>query len=160
MTKVQIKRLDKGVALPKTAYSGDAGFDLEAAVDCVLAPGERAMVSTGLAVAIPEGFAGLVIPRSGLAWHHGLSLVNTPGLIDSHYRGELRVIAINHDLGEPIQIKRGDRIAQLVIVALPAIEFAEVAELDDTDRGAQGFGSSGLAGQKPEATAENQEKRT
>ena len=144
MTVIKIQRLHDGVRLPVQAYAADAGFDLEAAEDCQLQPGQRAMVHTGLAVAIPEGFAGLVIPRSGLAWHQGLSLVNTPGLIDSHYRGELRVIAINHDLDTAIQIKRGDRIAQLVIVALPTIEFAEVAELDDTDRGVQGFGSSGL----------------
>ena len=142
--ELKIKRLDPSVELPAYAYAGDAGLDLRAAEDAVLAPHERRLISTGLAVAIPEGYAGFVQPRSGMALKHGLSMANTPGLIDSHYRGELKVIAVNLDANESISISRGDRIAQLVIQKVPVVDLVEVDELDDTDRGAGGFGSSGV----------------
>lgn len=142
---VPIKRLDPTVELPKYAYAGDAGLDLRSSEDVTLAPFERRLVSTGLAVAIPEGYAGFVQPRSGLALKQGLSMANTPGLIDAHYRGELKICAINLDPHTPIVIKRGDRIAQLVIQRVPVVELVEVDELDQTDRGAGGFGSSGVS---------------
>lgn len=138
-----IKRLDPTVELPTYAYEGDAGLDLRANEDVTLAPHERRLVSTGLAVAIPEGYAGFVQPRSGLALREGLSMANTPGLIDSHYRGELKVCAVNLDDERPITISRGERIAQLVIQRVPVVTLVEVAELDETDRGTGGFGSSG-----------------
>ncbi len=139
-----IKRLDPTVELPSYAYAGDAGLDLRANEDVTLAPHERRLVSTGLAVAIPEGYAGFVQPRSGLALREGLSMANTPGLVDSHYRGELKVCAVNLDDSTPIHIERGERIAQLVIQRVPVVELVEVDELDETDRGAGGFGSSGV----------------
>ena len=138
-----IKRLDPTVELPTYAYEGDAGLDLRANEDVTLAPHERRLVSTGLAVAIPEGYAGFVQPRSGLALREGLSMANTPGLIDSHSRGELKVCAVNLDDESPITISRGERIAQLVIQRVPVVTLVEVAELDETDRGTGGFGSSG-----------------
>ena len=141
---VPIKRLDPSVELPSYAYAGDAGLDLRSAEDVTLAPHERRLVSTGLAVAIPEGYAGFVQPRSGLALREGLSMANTPGLIDAHYRGELKVCAVNLDAREPIHISRGERIAQLVIQRVPIVELLEVDELDATDRGEGGFGSSGV----------------
>ena len=141
---VPIKRLDPSVELPSYAYAGDAGLDLRSAEDVTLAPHERRLVSTGLAVAIPEGYAGFVQPRSGLALREGLSMANTPGLIDAHYRGELKVCAVNLDAREPIHISRGERIAQLVIQRVPVVELLEVDELDATDRGEGGFGSSGV----------------
>ena len=139
-----IKRLDPTVELPSYAYAGDAGLDLRANEDVTLMPHERRLVSTGLAVAIPEGYAGFVQPRSGLALKKGLSMANTPGLVDSHYRGELKVCAVNLDNEQPIHIERGERIAQLVIQRVPVVELVEVDELDETDRGAGGFGSSGV----------------
>lgn len=142
--RLNVKRLDRGLPLPSYAYQGDAGLDLLSAITVDIHPGERVLVPTGLAVAIPEGYAGFVQPRSGLAVKCGLSIVNTPGLIDAHYRGEIKVIAINLDPGEPIHIERGDRIAQLVIQRVPVVELVEVPELDQTDRGEQGFGSSGV----------------
>lgn len=141
--QLPIKRLDPSVELPSYAYSGDAGLDLRANEDVTLQPYERRLVSTGLAIAIPEGYAGFLQPRSGMALKRGLSLANTPGLIDSHYRGELKVIAVNLDAHEPIHIERGERIAQLVIQKVPVVNLVEVDELDETDRGAGGFGSSG-----------------
>ena len=141
---VEIKRLDAGLALPAYAYPGDAGLDLRSAEDVTLAPFERRFIPTGIALAIPKGYAGFVLPRSGLAARLGLSMVNTPGLIDSQYRGEVKVVAINLDPREPIVIKRGDRIAQLVILAYPEVSLTEVLELDDTERSVGGFGSSGL----------------
>ena len=129
-----IKRLDASVELPAYAYQGDAGLDLRSSEDVSLAPFERRLVPTGLAIAIPEGYAGFVQPRSGLALREGLSMANTPGLIDSHYRGELKTI----------HIERGERIAQLVIQRVPTVTLSEVEELDETDRGAGGFGSSGI----------------
>ncbi|MCR9036986.1 dUTP diphosphatase [Tractidigestivibacter montrealensis] len=139
-----IKRLDPTVELPTYAYEGDAGLDLRSNEDATLAPFERRLVGTGLAIAIPEGYAGFVQPRSGLALREGLSMANTPGLIDAHYRGELKVCAINLDPSRSIHIERGERIAQLVIKRVPVVSLQEVDELDETDRGAGGFGSSGV----------------
>lgn len=141
---VAIKRLDPVIPLPAYAYEGDAGLDLRASESVDLAPYERKLVGTGLAIALPDGYAGFVQPRSGLAIKQGLSLVNTPGLIDAHYRGELKVILINLDAHDTIHIERGDRIAQLVIQQVPVVQLHEVDELDETDRGAGGFGSSGV----------------
>ena len=138
-----IKRLDEDVELPSYAYEGDAGLDLRSAEDVVLKPFERRLVSTGLAIAIPDGYAGFVQPRSGLALREGLSMANTPGLIDAHYRGELKVCAINLDPEREIHITKGERIAQLVIQKVPRVSLLEVDSLDETDRGVGGFGSSG-----------------
>jgi dUTP pyrophosphatase len=139
-----IKRLDPSVELPAYAYVGDAGLDLRSNEDVTLAPFERKLVGTGLAIAVPEGYAGFVQPRSGLALREGLSMANTPGLIDAHYRGELKVCAVNLDASKSIHIERGERIAQLVIQQVPVVHLEEVDELDETDRGAGGFGSSGV----------------
>lgn len=128
---------------PSRAHDGDAGYDLFAAEAAVLEPGERASVGTGIAVAIPDGHAGLVLPRSGLALRHGIALVNAPGLIDAGYRGELRVLLLNTDRAAAFEIAPGDRIAQLVIARVEAPEVLEVASLDETARGAAGFGSTG-----------------
>jgi dUTP pyrophosphatase len=128
---------------PGRAHEGDAGYDLHAAEAAALAPGERASVGTGIAVAIPGGYAGLVLPRSGLAARHGIALVNAPGLIDSGYRGELRVLLLNTDGLERFEVAEGDRIAQLLLVRAEAPELEEAEELDETVRGAGGFGSSG-----------------
>jgi dUTP pyrophosphatase len=128
--------------VPERAYAGDAGLDLSACDEVELAPGERALVPTGLAVAIPAGYAGFVQPRSGLAARHGISIVNTPGLIDSGYRGELRVTLLNTDPREPFVVEPGMRIAQLVIVPVPEVELVEVDELPPSERGVRGFGSS------------------
>lgn len=138
-----IKRLDEEVELPSYAYEGDAGLDLRSAENVVLKPFERRLVSTGLAIAIPDGYAGFVQPRSGLALREGLSMANTPGLIDAHYRGELKVCAINLDPEREIHITKGERIAQLVIQKVPRVSLMEVDSLDETDRGVGGFGSSG-----------------
>lgn len=143
--KVPVKKLDESLETPQYAYVGDAGLDLRAAEHAVLEPFERKMISCGIAVAIPAGHAGFVLPRSGLAAKHGISIVNAPGLIDSNYRGELKVILVNLDAREPFEVNPGDRIAQLVIMAVPAAELVEVDELDETVRGAGGFGSSGVS---------------
>lgn len=140
---LRFTRLTTGAIAPVRAHDDDAGFDLCAAEDRELAPGERASVGTGIAVAIPEGQAGLVLPRSGLAVRHGISLVNAPGLIDSGYRGELRVLLLNTDRTESFSVGVGDRIAQLVIVRHESPEVVEVADLGQTPRGAGGFGSTG-----------------
>lgn len=140
---VPITRLNDEVDLPAYAYPGDAGLDLRASCDLVIQPFERTLIPTGLAIAIPEGYAGFVLPRSGMALKQGLSMANTPGLIDSHYRGELKVIAINLDPVTPITITKGERIAQLVIMAVPRVSLVEVSALDKTERGSGGFGSSG-----------------
>jgi len=129
--------------VPSYATAGDAGVDLVTTADVVIAPGERAVVGTGVAVALPIGFAGFVHPRSGLAARVGLSVVNTPGTIDAGYRGEIRVCLINHDLREPITLRRGDRIAQLVVQRVEHVVFTEVAELPDSERGTGGYGSTG-----------------
>jgi dUTP pyrophosphatase len=141
--EIQIKLLDEGLAMPRYQHEGDAGLDLPSRVDRVLAPGERAMIPTGIAVAIPRGYAGFVLPRSGLASRHGIALVNSPGLVDSGYRGEMAIIMINTDKTESFQIKRGDRIAQLVIQKVVEATTVQVSELDATSRGAGGFGSTG-----------------
>jgi len=141
--RVLIRRLDPTLPLPSYALAGDAGMDLRSAVDVVLAPGERCRIPTGIAVAIPDGHAGFVQPRSGLAARAGLGFVNSPGLIDSGYRGEIQVVAINLDRRDPIDIHRGDKIAQLVILPVPQVALAEVEELPASDRGAGGFGSTG-----------------
>lgn len=141
---LRIKRLDRELPLPKYAHEGDAGMDLFASEDVTIAPGHRTLVGTGIAVAIPEGYAGFVQPRSGLALRQGLSIVNTPGLIDSHYRGEIKIIAVNMDPHTPIEIRRGDKIAQFVIQAVVRCETIEVDELDTTARGEGGFGSTGV----------------
>jgi dUTP pyrophosphatase len=139
-----IQRLDPDLPMPAYAHEGDAGLDLYAAGDVTLAPFERALVPTGVAVAIPDGHAGFVQPRSGLAARSGLSFVNTPGLIDSRYRGEIKIVAVNLDPSTPIVIMRGDRIAQLVVQPVTFCEPVETAELDSTVRGEGGFGSTGL----------------
>ena len=142
--RLSIKRLDVGLPLPSYAHAGDAGLDLYSAADVLINPGSRILIGTGIAVAIPEGHAGFVQPRSGLAIKSGLSLVNAPGLIDSHYRGEIKVIAINLDRDTPIQIARGDKIAQLVIQKVEHCLLEEVDELTTTIRGEDGFGSTGV----------------
>lgn len=141
--KLEIQRLDSGLPLPQYAHEGDAGLDLYSRVDTAIKPGERAEIPTGIAVAIPPGYAGFVQPRSGLALRSGLGLVNTPGLIDSGYRGEIRVVAINLDRDEAIEIRRGDKIAQMVVLAVGLIDLVETDELPASRRGAGGFGSTG-----------------
>ena len=142
MIELQICRLRPDAVVPARAYAGDAGLDLASCELVELAPGERATVGTGLAVAIPEGHAGFVQPRSGLAMRHGIALVNSPGLIDSGYRGELRVVVLNTDRHETFTIEPGMRIAQLVIMRLPEFELVEVETLPESERGVRGFGSS------------------
>ena len=143
MIELPVTLLRAHAAVPQGAYPGDAGLDLVACERVELAPGERVIVPTGIAVAIPEGYAGLVIPRSGLAVDHGISLVNTPGLIDSGYRGEVRVIALNTDRERPFTVEAGMRIAQLVVTPVPEVDVVVLDELPETVRGAAGFGSSG-----------------
>ena len=138
-----VQRLDRDLPLPRYARPGDAGLDLYAATRVVIEPGARVAVPTGLAVEIPVGYAGFVLPRSGLALRHGLSLVNTPGLIDAGYRGEIRVILINHDPTTPVTLSRGDRIAQLVIQRVEQVDVIEVDTLPESPRGSGGFGSTG-----------------
>jgi len=141
--EIRLKQLDKDLPLPSYAYQGDAGCDLYSRIDLELKPGQRELVPTGIVLSIPEGYAGFVQPRSGLAAKHGISLVNTPGLIDSHYRGEIKVIVINLDPEKTFRVKRGDKIAQLVIQKVENVKFRVVEELDETERGSGGFGSSG-----------------
>lgn len=144
MPEVPIVRLDPEIELPAYARAGDAGADLYATDDVVLSPaGGRALVGTGIAVAIPEGWAGFVQPRSGLALRHGVTCLNTPGLIDSGYRDEVRVLLVNTDPDSPYQVRRGDRIAQLVVQQVALCRFVETAALDDSERGRGGFGHSG-----------------
>ena len=142
MMQLPITRLRPEAVVPERAYAGDAGMDLSSCERIELAPGERALVPTGLAVAIPDGHAGFVQPRSGLAAKHGITIVNTPGLIDSGYRGELQVALLNTDAREAFVVEEGMRIAQLVVLALPELELVEVDELPDSERGVRGFGSS------------------
>jgi len=141
--KVLIKRLDPGVPLPIYAKGGDAGADIVSAVDITLAPGERALVPTGISIALPDGYVALVHPRSGLAIKHGVTMVNAPGTVDAGYRGELKLILINHDPSESVSFKRGDSVAQLVIQQVERAEFIEVQELPGSGRGTDGFGSTG-----------------
>jgi dUTP pyrophosphatase len=143
LIELPIQRLHSDAVLPERAYQGDAGLDLAACERIELGPGERAVVGTGLAVAIPEGYAGFVQPRSGLADRHGISIVNSPGLIDSGYRGELKVIVLNTDRAQTFVVEPGMRIAQLVVLAVPELELTELDELPVTERGVRGHGSSG-----------------
>ena len=140
---ISVRRLDPGVLLPMRAHAGDAGADLYSAEDVTLGPGERALVGTGIAIALPMGTVGLIHPRSGLAAKQGLSIVNAPGTVDAEYRGELKVCLINTDKAEPIEITRGMRIAQLVVQRVELVDFVEVDELDETARGEGGYGSTG-----------------
>jgi dUTP pyrophosphatase len=142
MIELPVRRLRDDAILPERAYAGDAGLDLAACERHELGPGERAIVPTGLAVAIPEGYAGFVQPRSGLASRQGITIVNTPGLVDSGYRGELRVVLLNTDPREPFVVEPGMRIAQLVVLPVPEVELVEVEELPESERGVRGFGSS------------------
>ncbi|HKT44564.1 MAG TPA: dUTP diphosphatase [Gaiellaceae bacterium] len=140
--EVAFRKLRDDAVVPSRAYDGDAGLDLASCERVVLAPGERAMVGTGLAVAVPDGYAGFVQPRSGLAARHGVTIVNTPGLVDSGYRGELRVVLLNTDAREPFVVEPGMRIAQLVVVPVAVAEPVEVDDLPESERGVRGFGSS------------------
>jgi dUTP pyrophosphatase len=142
--ELPVRRLRPDAVLPRRAYSGDAGLDLAACERVELAPGERAAVGTGLAVAIPDGYAGFVQPRSGLAARAGISIVNTPGLVDAGYRGELRVLLLNTDRERPFVVEPGMRIAQLVVVPVPGVDPVEVEELPEAERGVRGFGSSAV----------------
>lgn len=140
--QARFKRLDPRIEIPRQAHRGDAAVDLQSRIDFTLTPGERLAVPTGLAVAIPEGYAGLVLPRSGHARRHGLGAVNSPGLIDSGFRGEIHVLLVNHG-AESVSFRAWDRIAQLMVIESPAVEWIEADDLDATDRGAGGFGSTG-----------------
>ena len=144
MLKIKIKRIDKSIPIPKYAHTGDAGIDLLSSIDIIIKPHQRALIPTGIMLAIPEGYAGFVQPRSGLAIKYGISLVNSPGLIDSGYRGEICVIMINTDNSNDFKIKKGDKICQLVIQKVEEVEFIEVDELDKSSRGENGFGSTGI----------------
>lgn len=143
MIEIPYKKLDESVEDALYAHEGDAGLDLRSSIDCVLQPFQRMTIPTGLAFAIPEGYAGLVIPRSGLASKHGISIVNAPGLVDSGYRGEIKVILINLDPNEPFEISKGDRIAQIMFVPYAMGKLDKRESLDETERGESGFGSSG-----------------
>jgi dUTP diphosphatase len=143
MQRLPFQQLVASAWLPERSHAGDAGFDLRSNEEAVVDPGERAMIGTGLAVAIPEGYAGLLLPRSGLASKYGLTLANAPGLIDSGYRGEIFVAVVNLDRDEPVRISRGDRIAQLVVIGIPGFEAVFSEQLPPTSRGAGGFGSTG-----------------
>jgi dUTP pyrophosphatase len=140
---IAVVRLDPDLPLPTYAHPGDAGADLHTTVDVTLGPGERAMVPTGLSIALPDGYVALVHPRSGLAARHGISIVNSPGTVDAGYRGEIKVLLINHDPTESVTLARGDRIAQLVIQKFERARFVEVGVLPDSVRGAGGYGSTG-----------------
>jgi len=140
---VQIQRIDKGLPLPEYARAGDAGMDVYSTIDCTLAPGAREIIPIGIAIALPEGFVCFAHPRSGLAAKHGISIVNAPGTIDSGYRGEIKIILINTDAKETFEVKRGDRIAQLVFQKFESARFFEVEVLPESQRGGGGFGSTG-----------------
>lgn len=141
---VEVVRLDPGLPLPAYQRPGDAGLDLHAATDVTIPPGERVVIGTGIAIAIPEGYVGLATPRSGLAARNGLSIVNAPGVVDSGYRGEVKLILINHDPSQAIEIRRGERISQLVIVPFAVAELVERDELPPSERGSGGHGSTGV----------------
>ncbi len=149
--KVELLRLDPALPLPTYAHPSDAGADLVSAVDVVLAPGRRAVVPTGTAIALPDGYAAFVHPRSGLGARHGVTVVNAPGTIDAGYRGEIKVTLINTDLDEAFEVRRGDRIAQLVVQRVERVQFVEVDQLGQASRGAAGFGSTGGFLEKGEA---------
>jgi dUTP pyrophosphatase len=143
--QVLITRLDESIPLPRYAKGGDAGADIVSRIDITLKPGERALVPTGISIALPDGYAAFVHPRSGLAIKHGVTMVNAPGTVDAGFRGELQCIMINHDQHESITFKKGDRIAQLVIQKVERAEFIEVKDLPGSGRGTDGFGSTGRA---------------
>ena len=143
MVQISIKRLDPELPVPSYAHPGDAGADLHSAVEVTLRPGERALVPTGIAMALPDGYVGLVHPRSGLAAHHGISIVNAPGTIDAGYRGEISVCLVNTDRSTPFTVRRGDRIAQLVVQQVEIATFVDVDDLTETARGQGGYGSTG-----------------
>jgi dUTP pyrophosphatase len=143
--EVLITRLDPELPLPQYAKPGDAGADIVSRIDITLAPGERALVPTGIAIALPDGYVALVHPRSGLAIKHGVTMVNSPGTVDAAYRGELQIILINHDPHQAVSFKRGDRIAQLIIQKVERAEFIEVSQLPGSGRGSGGFGSTGVS---------------
>ena len=156
MVEILIRRLDGELPLPSYAHPGDAGADLRTTVDVTLAPGERTLVPTGIAIALPEGFVALVHPRSGLAARHGVSIVNAPGTVDAGYRGEITVLLINLDPVSPVSLSRGDRIAQLVVQRFESAEFTEVGELPESVRGEGGYGSTGGFGpSEPSTTKES-----
>lgn len=140
---ITVHRIDPGLPLPEYAHDGDAGADLRTTVDAILEPGERTTLPTGLAIALPQGYAAFVHPRSGLAARHGVTIVNAPGTVDAGYRGEIRVTLLNTDVHAPVKFERGDRIAQLVVQRVERAEFVEADALPDTERGAGGFGSTG-----------------
>lgn len=150
---VEVLRLDADLPLPGYAHPGDAGADLHAAVDVSLQPGERALVPTGIAIALPPGHVALIHPRSGLAARHGLSIVNTPGTVDAGYRGEIKVLLVNLDPHEPVELGRGDRIAQLLVQRVEQVAFVEVEALPESVRGDGGYGSTGGFGGRPGAGA-------
>ncbi|MFD9547526.1 dUTP diphosphatase [Nocardia salmonicida] len=143
LAPIPLRRLDPGIPVPTRAHPGDAGVDLCTTEDVIIEPGERVLVGTGIAIALPVGTVGLIHPRSGLAAKAGLSVVNTPGTVDAGYRGEIKVCLINHDPRTAIELRRGDRIAQLLVQRVELVDFAEVDDLDDTARGTGGYGSSG-----------------
>jgi dUTP pyrophosphatase len=143
MLQVAVTRLDPDVPLPAYAHAGDAGCDLVTTVDVELLPGERLVVPTGISLALPEGYAAFVHPRSGLAAHHGVSIVNSPGTIDAGYRGEVKVILVNHDRSEPVRLRRLDRVAQLVVQRVEQVVWRETGDLPDSERGDGGHGSTG-----------------
>ncbi|MFD3745148.1 dUTP diphosphatase [Nocardia sp. NPDC058633] len=143
LAPIPLRRLDPGIPVPTRAHPGDAGVDLCTTEDVIIEPGERVLVGTGIAIALPMGTVGLIHPRSGLAAKAGLSVVNTPGTVDAGYRGEIKVCLINHDPRTAIELRRGDRIAQLLVQRVELVDFAEVEDLDDTARGTGGYGSSG-----------------
>ena len=142
--QIAVKRLDRDLPMPRYARPSDAGLDLCSSERVVIEPGGRALVGTGVALAIPPGFAGLVLPRSGLALRHGVTVLNAPGLIDAGYRGEVKVLLVNQDRTTPVTLERGERIAQLVVQAVAAVDLVEVEELSASERGAGGFGSTGV----------------
>jgi dUTP pyrophosphatase len=152
--EVLITRTDDGVPLPSYAHPGDAGADLTTTVDVHLAPGERALVPTGIAIALPDGYAAFVHPRSGLAARFGVSIVNAPGTVDAGYRGEITVLLVNLDPHDPVELRRGDRVAQLVVQRVEKVRFVEVDRLPGSDRGAGGYGSTGGFQEPPAATIE------
>ena len=158
--EVAVRRLDPDLPLPAYAHPGDAGADLLTTVDVTLQPGERALVPTGIALALPEGYVAFVQPRSGLAARHGVSIVNTPGTVDAGYRGEISVLLVNHDPSEPVTLHRGDRVAQLVIQRFETARFVEVDDLPDSARGAGGYGSTGGFGPRAQPGDPHQEGRS
>jgi dUTP pyrophosphatase len=143
---VLVQRLDPELELPQRQHPGDAGLDLQTSIDCEVAPGDRTLLPTGVAIALPDGFVAFVVPRSGLAVKFGVSLVNAPGTIDAGYRGEIKVSVVNLDSTDPVRFRRGDRVAQLIVQQIPRVRLHEVAKLPRSERDSGGFGSTGLRG--------------